>query len=135
MNRIGQVYPLFYCLMKQPSAGNFICILYHSQSNQVLEALTLLPYLTTTRYSFPESPTKGHWHHVNGFLMRLHATLSPRDAAPKPGGSVTGTHILLLHIHASAPLLPVRHISNQTTFYSFGSDALLSVSAGSLLSP
>src|SRR5438445_773182 len=95
MNRTGQVHPLLYCLMKQPRAGNFICILYHSQGNQVLEALTLLPHLTTTRYSFPESPTKGHWHHVNGFLMRLHATLSPRDAAPKPGCSVTGIHILL----------------------------------------
>src|SRR5438128_2703087 len=98
MNRTGQVYPLFYYLMKQPSAGNFICILYHSQSNQVLEALTFFPHLTTTRYSFPESPTKGHWHHVNGFLIRLHATLSPRDAAPKPGGSVTDIHILSSHI-------------------------------------
>ena len=29
--------------------------------------------------------------------MRLHATLSPRDAAPKPGDSVTDIHILLLY--------------------------------------
>src|SRR5436190_5129481 len=98
MNRTGQVYLLFYYLIKQPSARNFICILYHSQSNQVLEALTLLLYLTTTRYSFPESLTKDHWHHVNGFLMRLHATLSPRDAASKSGGSVTDIYILLPHI-------------------------------------
>ena len=84
--------------MKQPSAGSFICILYHSQSNQVLEALTLLPHLTTTRYSFSESPTKGHWHHINGFLMRLHATLSSWDAAPKSKSSVTDIHILLSHI-------------------------------------
>ena len=98
MNRTGQVHPLLYCLMKQSRAGNFICILYHSQSNQVLEALTLLLHLTTTRYSFSESPTKGHWHYVNGFLIRLHATLSPRDAASKPRGSVTDIHILLSYI-------------------------------------
>src|SRR5438105_15160547 len=85
-------------LIKQPRAGNFICILYHLWGNQALEILTLLPHLTTTRYSFPESPTKGHWHHVNGFLMRLHATLSPRDAAPKPRDSVTDIYILLPHI-------------------------------------
>src|SRR5947207_15338875 len=84
--------------MTQPRAGNFICILHYPQGNQVLEALTLLPHLTTTRYSFPESPTKSYWHHVNGFLMRLHATLSPRDAASKPKGSVTDIHILLSYI-------------------------------------
>ena len=64
----------------------------------MLKALTLLSHLTTTRYSFPESPTKGHWHHVNGFLIRLHVTLSPRDAASKPEGSVTDIHILLPYI-------------------------------------
>src|SRR5436853_519496 len=30
---------IFFLFLKQPRAGNFICILYHSQSNQALKAL------------------------------------------------------------------------------------------------
>ena len=91
-------FVLFYYFTKQPRAGSFVVYYSMFKGNQVLEALTLLPHLITTRYSFLESSTKGYWHHVNGFLIRLHATLSPRDAAPKPKGSVIDIHILLPHI-------------------------------------
>ena len=83
----------------------------------MLEALILFPHLITIRYSFFESLTKSHWHHVNGFLIRLHATLSSRDAASKSGGSITDIYILTEKMNYDKNPLRLSDISRVLVFF------------------